>query len=1134
MLLAVVGCVFAIAAPLAAQATPGAPPPPPPPAQGESPAPEEPSPLLRKVSLDLHGVPLGDALKEINRQARLGLAYSQQLVPVDRPVTIRADSITAGEALRRVLDGTGVQVQVGATGTVFLVKSEASPEPSAPQRPRYLGGQVVDSATHQPLSGVQIFVRNTSFSAVTNEAGVYNIRDVPPGRYTVTARLIGYSPVTATVTVTDSALVELSFMLRQSPTRLTELVTTATGPRRRVELGNDITIIDADSVVRNEPVASVTDLLDGRVPGLVVQRTSGVPGDPGRLRLRGTSGVLTNNDPIVVVDGVRIYSQQSGARGTNLANSNFAAPSPINQIDPHSIETIEVLKGPSAATLYGADAANGVIVITTKKGRAGPAQWSVSADRGTTFMPGGYPDAYLRFGHRPGDGTSVVCPLTESYDGSPLHQLTSACVTDSIVQFQALNDPDLTVLNRGARTAATVGVTGGGEAVQYSVTANYEDVLGLVQLPALEVDRYQLAHHGVAAPDWMLRPDQYTNWGVTSRLTAKVSPKADVSLTAMLTRDDQRRSTLEQQLSSLMGTYIDRTTGRYYTPAGSILQAVDAPLTNYYTRVTENATTFTNGLNFTWRPLSWLTASADAGINVIQREAASLLPRGATFTAVDSAGRARAGKGTSVVSTVNLRSIATVPLGAGFRLQTAVGANYVDQRTADVVIAGENLPLGGTSVGAAGKINGATDLEVQQATFGWYVEPTLAHKRFWLSMGLRLDGGNSFGSGVRLFSQPKVSPSWLISDEPWFPLKDLFNTLRLRAAYGKAGVQPGPADRLRLYNVPVSNWVDGQTASTTTLKTFGNTQIRPERSTEFEAGLDADLLADRLTLTVTGYRKTRTDALLSVPVPPSVYGGGEMLKNIGVIRNTGFEMTLGSQVVRSNLITWGMQLALSHNRNMVVSLAPGVDPFFSDPSSGARVAAGFPLNGKWGKPIVGYEDVNGDGILASNEVLYGDSLVYIGPSEPDYTAAMSTTLSLFRGTVNVIADFGFNGGLAQTGVFSQMLAVTRGMNDPATPLSEQAAVISALAGDGSFLNTQTVSMLRFNSLAVQYNVPGGLARRLGARALSVSLQGTNLGLISNYRGKDPGVNGAVTGNFVRDNGVLPLPRTWQVRVSASY
>jgi TonB-linked SusC/RagA family outer membrane protein len=1143
MLLAIVGCALTATARLAAQDTTATPPPSAPQLPADAPAqgPEAAGPLARKVSLELRNVRLGDALKEIDRQAQLGLAYSPRVVPLDRRVTIKASDITAGEALQRALEGTGVEVQVGQTGTVFLVKPEPSSDRAGVRGVGAIGGQVLDSATHERLEEVQVVLQNTSFAAVTNSYGIYNLVNIPAGRYTIIARRIGYAAATKTVTVTDSARTDLIFALTAKPTRLTELVTTATGSKRRLELGNDIAVIDADSVVRTQPVRSVTDLLDGRVPGLVVQRTSGAPGDPGRIRLRGSSGVLTNNDPIVIVDGVRIYSQQSNARGGNLTNNgvnSFAAPSPLDQIPVQSIETVEVLKGPSAATLYGADAANGVIVITTKRGKAGPAQWSLSADRSTTFIPGRFADNFLRFGHLPTDGTPLACELTD-VGFSPTERVASSCVADSLVRFQALNDPALTILDHGARTAGTLGVTGGSETVQYAVTGTYENIQGPVRLPDLEVTRYQLTHQGGPLPDWLQRPEHYQNWGVTSRLTARVSSKADVAISAVLTRGDQQRSSLESQILGVMGTYVDRTTGQYFgpNPNNGVLQPQDGFLTNYYTRVTDNATNFTNGLTFNWRPLTWLTASADAGINVIHREDALLLPRGAVLTNNDSTGHAADGRATSIVSTVNARATSTVPVGWGFRLQTSVGANYTDQRIADLIADAHDIPLGGTSVGTRNSGNTVvTESSAQQATFGWYVEPTLASQRFWLSLGLRLDGGNAFGGGVRLVSQPKVSPSWLISDEPWFPFKSVFNTLRLRGAYGRAGVQPGPADRLRLFNSPVVNPVDGQPGSTTTLQTFGNTQLRPERSTEFEGGFDADLFSDRVTLSVTGYRKTRDDALLEVPVPPSVYGGGTVIKNIGVIRNTGFELSLGSQVVRSDPVTWSMQLGFSHNKNMVVSLAPGVSAFTTDFFTGSRIVPGFPLNGKWGRPVVGYADLNGDGVLVSSEVVYGDSLVYLGPSEPDYTAQMSTTFSLFRGAVAISGDFQLQNGLTQTGSFSQLLAFSRGANDPTAPLGDQARVLATLAGNGgeNFLNSQRVRMLRFNSLSATYNVPRHLAQSLGARALSLSLQGTNLGLFTNYRGKDPGVNGAITGDLVRDTGVLPQPRTWQVRINASY
>ena len=1081
------------------------------------------SPLERVVSLDVHNVRLEAALESIDRQAHLGLAYTARLVPLDKRVTVRLDSVSAGHALEVVLRGTGISATVTATGSVMLEKPASVKATSSRLQEGMLWGRVLDSATAQPLEGAVVGVKGTSISMTTNEVGAFLFLHVPDGVKTVTARHFGFAPTEQDVAIIDSQSVHIEFSMRMGMSRLQEVVTTATGKRRRLELGNDITTLNADSIVATEPITSVTDLLDGRVPGLVVQRSSGAPGDPSRLRLRGSSSANLNNDPIVIVDGIRIYAAQSDPRSTNLAapGGSFAAPSPIDEIDPHSIETIEVLKGPSAATLYGADAANGVIVITTKKGRAGPPRWTASIDRGVTYEPGKYPNSYLRWGHLPWDGTVVPCPLTNT-----------TCVADSVVRFQALNDPQLTMLQHGRRTGTTLGVSGGSDALQYTVNGNYDDELGLIRLPDFEVARY-IAEHGVDPPDWMQRPQQLKQWGASSRLTAKLGAKADVGLTSMLTHTTQQRSSLENQLTSLMTTYLDRGTGTYYQPSGGGLQIANIVLADYYTRVTDEATQFTNGMNLNWRPEGWLTASMDGGINVIQRNDALLLPSGAILTTADSVGAANSGRGSSIVSTLNTRATATAPLPRGLHFQATVGANYTDQRTADLVVDATDLPDGSTSITGAGHINSASEQDLEQATFGWYVEPSINTKRFWLSTGLRLDGGNAFGSHASLAAFPKVSASYLISDEPFFPLKKIFNTLRLRAAYGHAGVQPGPGDRLRLFSTQVSTWADGNFGDATTIKTLGNTQIRPERSTEFEGGFDADVLDDRVSLSATAYRKTRVDALMDVPLPPSVYGSDvSILKNIGTIRNTGYELSLSTQILRSDFVTWGAQLQVSHNQNVVVSLGPGTEPFSIDGSNNSRVEAGYPLFGRWGLPVVAYRDNNHNGVLDASEVLYGDTAVYLGSSEPNYTAGLTTTLSLFRGTIAVSAAITYEGGLTQVGPWSTLAPVSRASNDSTAPLGDQASVISSTTSD--FLNTQTVNTLRFNSLSVAYNVPVHVAQFFRARALTIALQGINLGLHTNYRGKDPDVNGLTVSTDIVDTGVLPEPRTWQIRVSANY
>lgn len=1092
--------------------------------------------LQRSVSLDLRDVPLSDALEEIDRQAQLGLAYSPKVVPLTRRVTIQAAKITAGQALERVLEGTGARAVESVDGTVYLTRAAKPIEESSATPAASLGiwGQVTDSSGRRPLAGAQVMVQNTSLLATTNDSGFYGIRGVPAGRHTVIARLIGYAPVTREVEVPAADVVRLDFALRSTATRLNDIVTTATGEQRRLELGNDITVINADSIVRTQPIHTVTDLLEGRVPGLVVQRTSGAPGDPARLRLRGTSSPQLSNDPIVIVDGVRVYSAQSDSRGGNLAGTgraadNYAAPSPLDYIDPNTVERIEVVKGPSAATLYGQDAASGVVVITTKRGQAGPTRWTMSAERGRSVTPGRYPDLYLRWGHRVVDNTQVMCSIAES-EGS------YACVPDSLRSFQLLNEPDLSILTPGHRSALTLGVSGGSNALTYAVNGSYVDELGQMQLPTYEVDRFQTLHDA-APPDWMQRPQGLTRWGATSRVSARLGSDADVSLTAGLSRTEQRRSALERQLGDLMITYLDRASGTYYRgDIGGVITEAQNVLSAYYERAKADATEFTNAVNVNWRPLSWLTTSADAGLNIVQRADEIFLPRGlSTFS--DSIGRLGLGQGRSVVSTVNLRATAQTPLFAGFNFRFSAGFNYTGQSVADLVGSAEGLAEGTSSLNGAARITGLSEQRLDQRTFGWYLEPSFSHKRVWFSTGLRLDGGSTFGTKVKLPAFPKLSFSYLVSDEPWFPKSSFLTALRLRVAYGHAGRQPGVADRLRLFSARAPVWVGDHFADGSYVQTIGNTELKPERSKELEGGFEADMLNDRLRLSLTGYRKTTVDALMSVPVAPSVYGGAVTTwRNVGVVRNEGLDASALIQVIQGNAISFSLDAMFSMQRDVMVELGQGVEPFYI--SNVQRVAPGYPLFGRWAKPILGYADADGNGILDRNEVILGDTAVYVGTTMPNYTATIRPTVSLFRGALSISADISYENGMAQMNeVMRRMAGFSRARFDPTTSLEDQALMVSlgGLGGAGTDYGLiRTVNVLRFRGLSVTYALPTVVARGLGARAMSVSVQGTNLGLKTNYTGIDPSVNGSLTANGVIDNGVLPQPRSWQVRVNASY
>jgi len=979
--------------------------------------------------------------------------------------------------------------------------------------------------------GVVVTVKGTALTATTNDSGFYVIPEVPRGMHTLIARLLGYVPAERTVNVAGEERwkgtgLQLDFLLHMSQTRLQDMVVTATGPKRRLELGNDITILNADSIVATQPVSNVTELLATRVPGLTVLHTSGAPGDPARLRLRGAGSISETNDPVIIVDGVRVYYAQSDERSANLTRStNFAAPSPLDQIDVNSIETVEVFKGPSAATMYGPDAANGVIVITTKKGRPGPPRWTASAERGLTYMPGAYPEGYFARGHIVGTNLSAECPLGNQ-GGNPAGHLV--CAADSLVRFQALNDPATTVLGRGNRTAMTVGVSGGVSALTYALTGSMDEETGLMKLPSLLAQQF-VATHGTSVPGWMQRPQTLNQWSVTSRLGAQLGSQADVTLSTLLTHETQQNSSLESQLGDLMSTYVDRATGEFYQANGGG-STTPALLRNFYTRGTDEATNFTNTLSLNWHPRTWLTANADAGLNLISREDEALEPRGFN-TEEDSVGSLGLAHGTSLLRSVNLRATATAPLPRGFRFQTTAGANYIGTSTADLASHGTNLLAGTSSLNGAGTLT-TSESRTDVASFGWYVEPTINNSRFFLSTGLRLDGGSTYGSHVNLAAFPKVSVSYLVSDERWFPhvLKPVFSALRLRAAYGHAGVEPGIGDALRLFTQS-HNFVDGQFVDVTQIRTLGNTELKPERSTEMEGGFDADVFDNRVSIGLTSYRKMRYDALVSVSLAPSVYGGTNSTQNVGTVRNTGLELTLGTEIVRTDFLSWRADLNFSRNQNRVLAVNGGEA---INISNNQRVVTGYPLFGFWEKPILGYADANHDGVIEASEVLVGDSAVFMGASDPNYKAALHTMLSLFHGALSVDAGLEYQNGLTQ---LNQMIITnnnfSRGLNDPSAPFGEQAAAVT-IQNNTHYGAYQTLSTLRFNSLSVGYRLPAAVARRLNASAISVALQGTNLGLWTSYRGKDPDVNANATGNLVADTGILPMPRNWQLRVSVAY
>jgi hypothetical protein len=232
--------------------------------------------------------------------------------------------------------------------------------------------------------------------------------------------------------------------------------------------------------------------------------------------------------------------------------------------------------------------------------------------------------------------------------------------------------------------------------------------------------------------------------------------------------------------------------------------------------------------------------------------------------------------------------------------------------------------------------------------------------------------------------------------------------------------------------------------------------------------------------------------------------------------------------VQTPLLTWSVDLIYDRNENTLVKLGDGVLP---DKVQG--IVEGYPVRGRWSRPVLGYSDANANGVLERSEIKLGDSLVYMGRLDPAYQTSLNTNLTLFDGAIGITANFGYQSGATQVDSTSiRNWVLSPALVDPNTPRADQAAVLAL--DSTAYGMTQDVSTFRFNSLSVNYRAPGSVARLLRARMLTIGVVGGNLGLHSTYRGKDPDVSAWSPGGAIRDTGQLPLPRTWQMSLSLQY
>lgn len=934
-------------------------------------------------------------------------------------------------------------------------------------------GVVTDSAGGRPLSNVEVVVVGTGTqvlsAARTDQAGRYTLANVAAGDARIRARLLGYAPKDRVVSVTAGGTATADFALTMRSIQLDQVVVTGTGGAvERRAVGNVIETIDAASVLATAAPRSVEQLIGARTPGVIVLPATGQVGTGAQIRVRSVGSLSLSTDPIVYVDGVRMDADPS--RGP--AQRGGAGASRLNDINPEDIESIEIIKGPAAATLYGTEASNGVVQIITKRGRTGTARWDFSTRQGTNWMqnPEGRSGYLWSRDAKTGQLVSLNLYRYEIDSGA------GPIFTNGRNQGYAANlqgGTDATRYYLSASTDRDVGVVPwnwenkfGGRTnldIQPNSKLRLQGSVGYIR------DRIRLAQPGE------INPDPFSNlvWG--------------------------RRSNIP-------------TTGGFGFAPRALWDDVENHADNDRT---------TTSLMANFEPVRWFTNRVAVGLDASSENNWTLYPRESAENAGFYGSNGLGNKSVERVSrsylTLDYAGNARYSLGTSLDFTTTVGLQHYRSEVSNITASGSTFPASPitTVSGTTGTRNG-TEGYVANATVGMYVQEAVAWKnRLFVTAALRADDNSAFGRDYSAAYYPKVSASWVVSDEPFWKdragmLGRVFGELRLRGAYGAAGTQPGTFDAARLYTSSTGY----QNAAGLVPSSYGNPQLSPERSTELELGFETNLFSGRMDVSYTRFMRDVTDAIVNVPVPPSVGFPGSQVVNVGLVKTWGNELSANMRLVQGRRVAWEIGTQLANNGNEIKDL--GGQQFLTVGGGGqAQNRVGFGIADFFMYKVRSAKlDASGNVLSAICDGGTGPSglepggpdapcpigtytgtpapRVYWGHSQPTWQAGVNTTVTLFQ-DLRLYARVDGNGGHLQSDTEIRALhnqGSTREVIERNDPFLQ---VYRAIEADAP--GTYKAGLLKLRELSATYTVPTRYVQRLHAANGSVTLAGRNLSML---------------------------------------
>ncbi len=984
-------------------------------------------------------------------------------------------------------------------------------------------GTVTARATGARLPAARVEVVGTTSFFSTRADGTYDIPSVRAGQVQVRVATIGYLSQTATLDVLADQTMVLDFQLTPSVLTLDAVVVTALGEQTARGVANALGTVNVERIQQAAPHVNINETLLGKAPSLTILQPSGTTGSGYSIKIRGNSSINLSNTPLIVVDGARLDNDNSEA---DIVGGQVG--SRLNDINPEDIERVEIVRGPSASTLYGTAASTGVIQIFTKKGRKASApEFSFRTDLGANWKN--------EFRYAP----NLWHPASFGFSADTLYSMNLMEEPDANGQY---GNPFRT----GMMQTYSGSVRGGTEDVTYYVSAQYQEEEGI--LPNNQAQRYYgRGNFNISpSPKWDLQasvgytsnflslPDNDNNgfgyigvaqigfpWNAVIMGDDPNAPGTPI-LTCPIARELARDLSIPLDVLSPGGASnqcpdVAGFGGRTFEDVASLVNRLDVE------RMTGSATA-------RWRPTEFWSNRFTLGYDLVDDRTATLTPVNPDRPFGDqSTGRRSLNTETNRNLTVDYSGSLTFGLG-DLGTVTSFGFQFYRDVTEISQCQGEEFTAGATTCTDAVTTFG-DETFTENKTLGVYVQEQLSWRdRVFITPAIRFDENSAFGRNFDIQVYPKVGVSAIAIETPIGPL----DQLKLRGAWGRSGKAPGNTASFTTFNSR-GFVVDFRDVLGVQPLQPGNEELKPELGEEFEFGFDAGLFNNRVGLETTYYIQKTTDVLVTRPQAPSLGFPDARWDNLGRMDNNGLELSLNAAAVSTPNLRWDVTVNFATNDNEIKELEQFVPLSFA---ASQRHQEGFPFASYFTEKIV--IDANGDPMVVPVDLVLDtldgvdDDHQFLGQPTPEWEGSFTSSINFLQYfTLYAFLDFkgghqlfnsttefrcSFLGGGENGGICPEMFET-----DANGEYTDRAKIIQfASEIDSQDPYIEDAKFLKLRTVSLKFQFPESWARAMRMKRASIALAGYNLKTWTGYSGADPEINNFGTDGVIRAD-FLTLP-----------